>query len=264
MSMKLLQRPVRFLHRSSLCLYFLAFLSFFNFACEKNWDKATVSELMEALDDPDPWVRSRAASELRLRGDAVKEAIPRLIEALSDPDVQVRWMAAWTLSEMEPAPPLSAMPAFLSLLRNPESAVAHESAATALGRMGPAAIPGLIESFGQNSSTGSRAARALAMIGAPAIPPLVEVLTHGNDAVRRHAAWAFQKMGAGAKPALEHLLNALGDSDPFVRECMAETLGTIGSAAGIAAPELQRLLEDPQERVREAARTALRQIQAQP
>jgi HEAT repeat protein len=263
--MRLLQRPACFLHKSSLCLYFLAFLSFSNLGCEKNWDKATVSELMEALEDPDPWVRSRAASELRHRGDGLKEAIPRLIEALGDPDVQVRWMASWTLSEIEPTPPLAAMPALLSILQDPESAAAHESAATALGRMGPAAIPGLIESFGQNARTSSRAARALAMIGAPAIPPLLEVLSHGSDGEREDAAWAFAKMGAASKPALDHLIKALGDPAPFVRLCAARALGEIRSEAAIAIPSLEALLHDPDPKVQEAAATALHQIRdAQP
>jgi HEAT repeat protein len=231
--------------------------------CGRQWHKATVSELAVALKDGDPEVRARAARELRSRGDAIHEAVPHLIEALGDPEFDVRSAAPWTLSEIQPAPPLAAMPALLRAIREPAYS-AGASAVTALGRMGPAAIPGLIESLGLRVSTGSRAAGALAMIGPPAIPPLVEALRKENDGIRQDAAWAFQKMGAGAKPALEHLIKALADSDSFVRQCAAEALGAIGSDAAVAGPELQRLLEDPDEKVREAASTALGQIQAQP
>jgi HEAT repeats len=53
-----------------------------------------------ALQSEDARVRHRAAYDLRLTGEAGKEAVPLLVKALDDSDADVRQVAAGTLGEM--------------------------------------------------------------------------------------------------------------------------------------------------------------------
>jgi HEAT repeat protein len=62
--------------------------------------------------------------------------------------------------------------------------------------------------------------------------------------------------------AVEGWVGDLTSADAAVRYSAAEALGGTGPRAALAGPALTRLLNDPEEVVRGAARTALRNIGA--
>ena len=89
------------------------------------------------------------------------------------------------------------------------------------------------------------AADALGRIGPPAIPHLVQALKHPDPSVRKAAAEVLARMGSDAKEAVPDLVKLLDDDDFAVRKVAARTLGRIGPAAAAAVPSLMRSLVQP-------------------
>jgi HEAT repeat protein len=89
------------------------------------------------------------------------------------------------------------------------------------------------------------AADALGRIGPSAIPQLIELLKSPEPDVRLIAAQVLARMGSDAKDAVPHLIPLLKDRDERIRKAAARTLGRIGPDAAAAVPELmQALLEE--------------------
>jgi len=89
------------------------------------------------------------------------------------------------------------------------------------------------------------AADALGRIGPSAIPQLIELLKSPEPDVRLIAAQVLARMGSDAKEAVPHLIPLLKDRDERIRKSAARTLGRIGPDAAAAVPELmQALLEE--------------------
>jgi HEAT repeat protein len=82
------------------------------------------------------------------------------------------------------------------------------------------------------------AATALARIGPEAIPALVQALRDADPQVRSQAALALARMGPDASPAVPALMEALSDRDENVRRCAARALGQVGPSARAAIPAL--------------------------
>lgn len=86
------------------------------------------------------------------------------------------------------------------------------------------------------------AADALARIGPPAVPMLVQSLKSSDLEVRRQACKVLMRMGPDAKEAVPELTNLLDDEDEELRRMAAIALGRIGPDAGDAVPALMRTL----------------------
>ena len=84
------------------------------------------------------------------------------------------------------------------------------------------------------------AADALTRIGPPAVPMLVEALRSTDDEVRRQACAVLMRMGPDAKDAVPELVRLLEDPDEDLRRMAAIALGRIGPDAGQAVPQLMR------------------------
>jgi hypothetical protein len=86
---------------------------------------------------------------------------------------------------------------------------------------------------------------ALGRIGAAAVPQLVNALHSGDPAVRLRAIEVLGRMGEGAQGAVPDLIKVLNDPDADVRKAAARTLGRIGPAAQSAVPALMQKLYEP-------------------
>ena len=89
------------------------------------------------------------------------------------------------------------------------------------------------------------AAESLARIGPPAVPSLVQALQHRDPEVRREATRVLMRMGPDAKAAAPELTRLLDDEDEMVRKYAAKALGNIGPDAAVAVPALMLDLLQP-------------------
>lgn len=129
-------------------------------------------------------------------------------------------------------------------------------AAKALGEAKDArAVEPLIAALG-DKGCGHTAANALAKIGKPAVEPLVVALKNENPFVRRNAAEALGEIKDAS--AVKPLVDALKDDDLIVRRNAAKALGKIKDAS--AEEPLTSALKDESPVVRRNAAIALREM----
>ena len=84
------------------------------------------------------------------------------------------------------------------------------------------------------------AADALARIGPAAVPQVLAMLQHSDPQLRARAAKILSRIGPESKPAVPLLIALLNDGDEDVRKSAAHALGQIGPAAAEAVPALVR------------------------
>jgi hypothetical protein len=127
---------------------------------------ASIPALIQAVKDPDSWVRADSVQALGSIGPAAQAALPVLVESLKDPAVWVRARAARALGRLGPPPPAT-VAALAKALQDEESSVRF-AAVEALGSLGPAAKD--------------------------AIPALERTTQDANSVVRRGAEVALKKI----------------------------------------------------------------------
>ncbi len=205
---------------------------------------AVVTGLVEALGDPDGYVRKCAGRSLLLypRESAVpgdSATVARLLKTLGDKETVVRKAAIRSLWQIGPAAKDGDGVARLTEALGDKDDFVREYAARTLGKIGPEA--------------------------APAVPALIELLRtdEWRDA-REHAAKSLGSIGARAigshlPQAVKTLLAGLKDEVGDVRRDSARSLGQLGATE--AVPALRPLLKDHEERVRTAAAEALQRLE---
>jgi HEAT repeat protein len=187
---------------------------------------ADVTKLVADLKSNDPDVRRAAAKGIAEMGPDAKSASPALLNALKkDKDLFVRRFAAQALGDVE-ADPKTAVPALAAVLKEDDKKELVEAAVTSLGKMGPTAVPPLIDAV-KNKAAAAKKDKA----------KKGQAPTDPTAFVRTKAIEALGNIGAKAKPAVPVLIESLRDAN--VRAEAAEALGNIGPAAKEAIPALQ-------------------------
>jgi HEAT repeat protein len=92
------------------------------------------------------------------------------------------------------------------------------------------------------------AADALGRIGPSAVPQLIEALRSRDSEARLQAAQVLARMGSDAKEAVPDLVRLLEDPDERIRKAATRTLGRIGPDAAEAVPVLMQKLLKPEDR----------------
>src|SRR5436190_3751289 len=109
------------------------------------------------------------------------------------------------------------LPALVRALRS-QSQTDRLRAAKDLGRLGwlaREALPALVAALhDEDGKVRESAAHAIGLMGPEALAALVGMLDHEDRCVRRHAVWAMGKLGPLARPALADLCHSLRDGDP--------------------------------------------------
>jgi HEAT repeat protein len=206
-------------------------------------------------------------------------AAPHLVRLLTLGDV--RSLALKALEEIGPEAEQKAVPYLINFIGHKDKVV-RALAAAALEKISPEwrksenavnAIPYFVKSL-QNSSEGSTEgsddcgspADALVEIGTASVQPLVEMMAGGRQDMlptllqslkRIDRQWAQSE---GAHKAVPRLIESLKNGQWFVRYISSEILGKIGPGAKKAVPGLVRLLQDPDPKVRAAAKKAMDKI----
>ncbi len=194
------------------------------------------ARLAAALDDPEPAIRSAAATSLGRRGGAA--ALPALVRRLGV-------TAAEDAAEGEDE--IAVLISALVALAQPQGRLHSDVADQAVALLG-ARLEGAAESVRLAIAT------VLGRIGRPQDVQLVTfLLKDESDRVRRAAVEALARLEPGEAP--EPVRLALADESPLVRVAAANALGA--SSSPRAREDLARLAEDRDPWVRAAALRAL-------
>jgi HEAT repeat protein len=187
-------------------------------------------------DDLDEETRYRAVAELD-PADALDRGV--LVERLADPSWRVRAAAVERIGEGQvPA----AIRELMHVLAAGPGVGAREAAAAALARMGPPAVPALVERLGADDPDLRQAASGvLGAIGdGHAVAPLTARLADSDANVRAAVADALGKIG-GAE-AVAALRAAVDSDDPTLRMSAVEALGAL--RACLPLDQIDRLLAE--------------------
>jgi HEAT repeat protein len=215
-----------------------------------------IRPFVDRLYSADPKERAEAACQIGRRHAEAASAIPILLSMLSD-DVRVPAL------ECEMSPWLRrTMPTNPDARKWMETSPAKE-AAEALGDIGNAAVPGLLQSLAHSDWK----VRAFAALGLGEVNQIVDLgqavdalgsrLTDAHPDVRDRSAWALGEIESAT--AVQPLLKALHDSEARVRARAAWALGEIESSA--AVPGLVQTLADTDAEVRRQSAWALGEIE---
>ena len=224
--------------------------------------------LTELLGSGDSQMRQFAAYGLRRLGGKASAAEQALRDHLTDSDPSVRIAVAeayWSVSGKED----EAVQILQSILRAPTDGRFRTWAADALAELGPAARaagPDLILCLkDENRYVVTSSAKALGRIGpgaAFAVPALTARLAESDDHFTRvtiaRALWRI----SGFEKSQSIFEDALRNSrDLMALSAAAESVGEMGPQARGLAPLLGPLLKNSDSFVRDAAKTAIEQIE---
>lgn len=210
-----------------------------------------IPPLMENLKHDDSGVRRQNVLALGAAGHLAEDALPALVKALGDDSAEVRNVAIVAVPEVGTWP--DDIDLIIPLLKD-EDKWTRESAAEALGIIGPEALPAvdaLIEALDDEEySVMGAAARALGAIGPEAkaaIPKFIEILG-GDDRIAGHyVIEPLGGFGSEAREAVPMLIEILGDEGENVPPMFTtRALGGIGPEPGVADALLQAMEHDNQ------------------
>ena len=233
--------------------------------------KQAVPALTEALADKDDGVKAAAAEALGRVGPEARAAAGDLLKLARAADKPLRQAVVFALGRIDPddKPPVAA--ALVEALKSTTEVELRREAVTSLGLLGETqgdVMPALAAQLADKDAEHRLLTiEAIAKLG-PAVKTVeAELLTlfqsDPDKAVRQTSIRALCK-GLVSEPA--RLLPALTQRLPVepefeVRVAIAQELGGLGTAAKGAIPALRTALRDPQIRVREAATSAIKQIE---
>jgi HEAT repeat protein len=208
-------------------------------------------------------LRTLAAALLGELGPRGKSAVPALLEALDQPDPYLKAVAGRALSEVAPEDD-EVLARLVPLLDGPQrlTTLTIFSRAPAGGPAVVEALKKLVEEDSDPAFT-ALAAEALGLrkaLARPAVGPVTKALGHPDPVVRRNAAEALGRISGPDQEVIAALTKRLADSDAGVRERAARSLGWFGPDAKAAVPGLRKLLDDGDSGVRTRAAQALRRI----
>jgi len=209
-------------------------------------DRRAIPFLSRMLRSPSETLRRKAGYALAAIGI---DGDHTLDTALKDPNLAVRRQAAKSLERTHPDSAF--VVSVLAEAVKDRSILVRREAIRVLHNIGPsaapAAIPALVEGL-KDSDAGVRAGAADVLwsygeAGAEAVPALIAATTDPDQNVRRSAIRALPSNGGTAE-----IIHALTKSlqDPLVATGAAEALGTLGTVAKSAIPELRRAAKDSQ------------------
>ena len=184
-----------------------------------------VSALRRTLDDPNFFIRRRAADILGQIGPAAAPATKSLVGCLNDPQYEVK-----------------------------------EAAQKAIIRIGPSAITELEDAYPNLEEALRRTVvQMLGKYGPPAVPTLINIAKKDPSGfVRVKAMETLAQIQPVSKEGLQVFIASLSDMDEGVRGAAADALGTVGHNAQPAVSKLKRMATgDPDSLVRQKASDAL-------
>jgi len=216
--------------------------------------------LVQILKGADETFRFLAAHTLTIIAPENEDLYGYLIEWLKDKESDIRWNAASMLGRLG-GRAVGALPLLEEALKDEDDDVrrAAAEALKAIRLETEEGIPELVKRLkGADDHARYLASESLVRVGPSAVPALIEVLVKGPSVeARKSAAETLEKLGPGAEPAIPALLQALKDPDDAIVLAASSALGAAGPKA---VPGLTEALKHEDPRVREAAKSARRSL----
>lgn len=175
------------------------------------------------------------------------EELPLLLNRLAGGDPEGAGKAAFAIGRLAPQD-AATRDALRAALRH-ETPYVRRHASFALGRIGRASVPALIDALTRGNTVERRLAADTLLqlaheIDATAVPVLQRALSDPDIYVRRNACSAIGAMGAPAHAAIPELVKALRDEDLSLARSAAWSLGNMkGVAQGTVGVLAQVLAE---------------------
>jgi HEAT repeat protein len=220
----------------------------------------STQELLEAFKSKDADVRKKAIDSLAEMARGVAEAVPALTDPLlNDDDARVRAGFAAALGNLGPQA-RSAYPALLNVKERDVSPAVQEAATTALEKIGKPStsdVPFLVKGLeDKRSDYRASVAQTLSWVCTPenklSAPLLKDALAKEPETrVKLYLAQALWAVDRQPHEVLKVFRDALHyPDDPAIRAGAALALNHLGQEARLAAPDLRRVLDDPNMQVR--------------
>ncbi len=221
-----------------------------------NEQEQAVARLLDAVQNGFRSDVDRSLAHARKWG-AADEAIPQLIEVLKGSRTGVQPQhhinAERALAQIGPM----AVPSLLTAMAKDDYRIGANGA---LRMMGDAAVPEVTFALEHSPRSEVRAAAADALYNLAAngmdvslsVPALTRALQNDQDSnVRTYATFALAEMPTASTSAMPALIEALDDSNKFVRLGAADAIADIDPGqAAVALPLLVQLLSDSEPSVR--------------
>lgn len=231
-------------------------------------DKGAVEWLLDSLQDTDPQVRQFAALALGNIGD--QRAVEPLSFMLDDPDVSVRLNSVRALGKLKAYTAVSLL--IIILKNNREDSEVQAAAARELGKLrAREAINALYNSLNHKEpSVQHESAMALARIGPEALPRLLDGLHNDKKNYRRRQQAAAMALGwmigsgrladhyEAQTAAMEALIAEAGSTERGVRVEIAQALGCTNDIRAVEPLTVGLLYDVPA--VRRSAAKALKEL----
>jgi HEAT repeat protein len=156
-----------------------------------------------------------------------------------------------------------AIPILLEMMKHDDKK--RRSAAEVMGRIGPPAMPALIDAAkDKDPKIRFAAVEGLGLLGPAAVPTLVETLNDQDDHVRGRVTGVLGDMGPQAKVAVPAMLQSLRDSDEMTRVWVAiEIIRIDPSTKNSALITVKKLSDSPNNSIRDLAAEALKEFGAE-
>ncbi len=187
------------------------------------------------------------------------QTVPGLIDLLDGDNAEAAFASARLVARIG-GRAKAAVPALIRAAARIEDTSEDAALSKALGKFGKDAAASLIATL-RNPKTDDKSVEglqaAIAAVGKVAVPGLIESLDDKSSTIRKRATGALARVGPPAAPAREALTKILDDENAKLRANAARALGAIGSESKPSAPALRKLLEDEDRDVRAAAVFAL-------
>lgn len=205
------------------------------------------------LHDQDPQVRREAASVLGAIGPVAKPATPSLLATLHDPNVNVRGHVVRALGAIG-LPTDKVIQGLLAALRDPDWTVRHASVTqfSFSGFSSPESLTLLHELTNDANQTVAQSAKSAVASADRPIPISIQLLTLDQPMDRTYPLLQLAKLGPRAAEAAPKLAALLSAEKPLERYLAACALESIGPAAKGSLHLLEQAAHDSDPIVREA------------
>jgi HEAT repeat protein len=228
----------------------------------------TAQKLAAGLRDPDPQVKTAFLTALGYLGPRAREAVPAVRALLNDASPEIRVQAVDLL--FQSAPRDDHLLGDLTVRLDDADARVQKHAIDAIRSMGPPGRRALDAIIGKLRSTDPDVRVAAAefigshgQAGAAAVPALCSLLDDSSPRLRILAAQTLGKLGKEAQPAFARLTPLLAAEQVELREAATSTLGGLGLDAEVIRPHLAKALRDDKAEVRRAAVRAIQRLGAE-